>query len=608
MRNFFASRTSVVARINGLIALAILSQIFLSVYTLVHHRTSLWDDRRHELQNLTATAMSIVKAEYDLYKSGRQTEAAAQEKAKERVAAQRYGDNEYFFISDLGPRMVMHPIKPDLNGKDMGSFKDPNGKLMFVAFAETVKLHGSGFVDYAWPRPGADKPVPKLSLVSGFEPWGWVVGTGVYVDDLDHAFWAEVRRQGAIIFAVMLACGAISLTVARSLSRSILGMARSMEGLAEGKLDTAVEGEARQDELGQMARALGVFKSTALRNVELQQAAERQRVAAEEARAAAEKAAIESERSLVVRSFGRALQQLAAKDLTYRMRDDIPEAYRELQRNFNDALAQLHAVLQQVGRDTQTVHLGTREISTSADDLARRTEQQAASLEQTAATLDEITATVKKSAANSAHARAVVSAAKDGAQQAGKVVRDTVEAMGDIETSSQQITRIIGVIDEIAFQTNLLALNAGVEAARAGEAGRGFAVVASEVRSLAQRSAEAAREIKTIIAGSAAQVETGVSLVAATGQALERIIEQVTEINGLISALAAGAEEQSSGLAEVNAAINQMDQVTQQNAAMVEETTAASHALGESAQALAQLIGTFELGGASQPEPMRRAA
>ncbi len=604
MRTIFASRASVVARINGLIALAILSQIFLSIYSLVQHHASLWDGRRHELQSLTATAMSIVKAEHALSKAGRQTEAAAQERAKERIAAQRYGDNEYFFISDLSPRMVMHPIKPELNGVDMGAFKDPNGKLMFVAFADMARQHGSGFVDYAWPRPGADKPVPKLSFVTGFEPWGWVVGTGVYVDDLDQAFWAEVRRQGAIIFAVMLVCGAISLSVARGLSRSILGLSRSMEHLAEGKLDTAIDGETRRDEIGQMARALGVFKSTARRNVELQQAAERQRIAAEEARAAAEKAAIENERSLVVHSFGHALQQLAGKNMTYRMRDEIPEAYRDLQKNFNEALAQLHATLQQVGRDTQTVHLGTREITTSADDLARRTEQQAASLEQTAATLDEITATVKKAAANSAHARTVVSAAKDGALQAGKVVRETVEAMGDIEKSSQQITRIIGVIDEIAFQTNLLALNAGVEAARAGEAGRGFAVVASEVRALAQRSAGAAREIKTLIAGSAAQVGTGVSLVGATGRALERIIEQVTEINGIIAELAAGAEEQSSGLAEVNAAVNQMDQVTQQNAAMVEETTAASHALGESAQALARLIGSFELG----TEPMRRAA
>jgi methyl-accepting chemotaxis protein len=211
--------------------------------------------------------------------------------------------------------------------------------------------------------------------------------------------------------------------------------------------------------------------------------------------------------------------------------------------------------------------------------------------------LEEITATVKRTAEGATHARTVVAAAKLDAETGGEVVGKAIVAMNAIETSSQGITQIIGVIDEIAFQTNLLALNAGVEAARAGDAGRGFAVVAQEVRALAQRSAEAAKEIKVLIATSTTQVSAGVDLVAQTGKALERIVNQVAQINGVVGEIAASAQEQSSGLQQVNVAINQMDQVTQQNAAMVEESTAASHALAREAQDLARLIGRFKVGG-----------
>jgi methyl-accepting chemotaxis protein len=296
-----------------------------------------------------------------------------------------------------------------------------------------------------------------------------------------------------------------------------------------------------------------------------------------------------------VEALAKGLSDLADGDLQQQLATPFPPDLEKVRVDFNDAVGKLETAMQGVVSSASIISSGSREISTAADDLSKRTEQQAASLEETAAALDQITATGKKAAEGASHAREVVSAAQQDAEKTGLVVRNTVEAMGGIEKSAHQISQIIGVIDEIAFQTNLLALNAGVEAARAGEAGRGFAVVASEVRALAQRSADAAKEIKGLIQTSSNQVATGVELVAQTGQALERILVQVADINKVVVDIAAGAQEQSTGLSQVNTAINQMDQATQQNAAMVEESTAAGHSLAHEAAELTQLIGQFRL-------------
>ncbi|MEP9374785.1 globin-coupled sensor protein [Mesorhizobium sp. KR1-2] len=316
--------------------------------------------------------------------------------------------------------------------------------------------------------------------------------------------------------------------------------------------------------------------------------------------------ALRQERSLVANSIGVGLAKLAAKDLSYRIEEDMPEAYRKLQSDFNAAIEQLEGAMQSVAGSTNAIQSGTQEMAVAADDLSRRTEQQAASLEETAAALDQLTATVKKSAEGAAHARQVVVTADEDAKQSALVVRQAVEAMDAISKSARQINQIIGVIDEIAFQTNLLALNAGVEAARAGDAGRGFAVVASEVRALAQRSAEAAKEIKNLISDSTTQVEGGVKLVVETGKSLERILAQVADINNVVSDIASGAQEQAAGLDQVNTAINHMDQATQQNAAMVEESTAATHSLSHETGQLAELIGQFQVGRSGGDDYIRR--
>ncbi|MFN3513481.1 MAG: methyl-accepting chemotaxis protein [Phenylobacterium sp.] len=310
-----------------------------------------------------------------------------------------------------------------------------------------------------------------------------------------------------------------------------------------------------------------------------------------------------AELAAVVQALGESLNRMSKGDLTAQIAADFPGEYQRIKDDFNAALGALCEAMASVADSTGALRGGAQEIATASDDLSRRTEQQAASLEETAAALDQITATVKRSAEGAKQASGAASAAKSDAERSGAVVGEAVAAMGEIEGSSKQIGQIIGVIDEIAFQTNLLALNAGVEAARAGDAGKGFAVVAQEVRALAQRSAEAAKEIKTLISSSSAQVERGVKLVGETGQALSGIVAKVTEIDGLISEIAASAQEQATGLHQVNTAVNQMDQVTQQNAAMVEEATAASATLKAEAEQLAALVGRFEAGVRRIPAP-----
>ena len=316
----------------------------------------------------------------------------------------------------------------------------------------------------------------------------------------------------------------------------------------------------------------------------------------------------------VMQIIGGALSAMAGGDLTHRIGDELPAEYARLRNDFNHALDRLSDALSGLQGNVDGVNTSADEISHASDDLARRSEHQAASLEQTAAALDEITAAVRKTAEGARLANASVSSANGAAQRSHEVVTNAVSAMGEIETSSQQIGQIIGVIDEIAFQTNLLALNAGVEAARAGEAGRGFAVVAQEVRALAQRSADAAKEIKDLVAASTHAVSQGVGLVNETGAALEAIVTHVAEIESLVSTIAASAEQQSVGLSQVNTAVNQMDQVVQQNAAMVEESTAAAHSLKGDAAELARAIAAFRITGGpaavarAQPKPTVRAA
>ena len=419
--------------------------------------------------------------------------------------------------------------------------------------------------------------------------------------------WTEASDRARTQTETVVALGGLLSTligvgmawlIVRAVARPLTAMTAAMRRLATGDTRVEIPAVGQTDEIGQMAGAVQVFKDAGIEKlrVEAQAAQAQQQVNDERARNEADRAVITRQQEHVVESIAQGLENLSSGALTFRIAQAFAEDYDKLRVDFNGAMEKLQDTMVVVAANTSAIRSGTGEISSAADDLSKRTEQQAASLEETAAALDEITATVRKTAEGSKHARDVVGAAKADAELSGRIVRQAIEAMSAIEKSSDQIGQIIGVIDEIAFQTNLLALNAGVEAARAGDAGRGFAVVASEVRALAQRSADAAKEIKTLISASSGHVEQGVDLVAQTGKALERIVTQVAEINGIVGEIAASAHEQATGLDQVNTAVNQMDQVTQQNAAMVEESTAASHALAQETEALSRVISGFEVG------------
>ena len=417
--------------------------------------------------------------------------------------------------------------------------------------------------------------------------------------ELSRDVQMTILTTSGVILAGLFALVIAAYFAIRSwISSPLKSLNDTMQHLAKGDLTVAVPDPARKDEIGAMSRTVQVFKDAAVGKAQLEQEAAALRLATEEERirTEAERQAVAEQLSTVVEGLASALGRLSAGDLTCDLTEAFAPQYERLRSDFNSAVSELRNVIGTIITNTGAIRSGTGEISQAADDLSRRTEQQAASLEETAAALDEITATVRKTAEGATAAQAVVASATGDAERGEVVMRDAVAAMSGIEKSAQEISQIIGVIDEIAFQTNLLALNAGVEAARAGDAGRGFAVVASEVRALAQRSAEAAKEIKTLISKSSSQVQRGVTLVTETGAALGRISKQVADINAVVTDIAASAQEQASGLAQVNTAVNQMDQVTQQNAAMVEQSTAASHSLAQDTAELQQLTARFKIG------------
>lgn len=435
--------------------------------------------------------------------------------------------------------------------------------------------------------------------VTGLPSVEWYVG---FVVDSGVAYASISQFRVAAIIATTLAVigmiGFLAFLLGRLVITPVTQMTAAMQNLASGQLSITIPGQDRTDQIGSMAAAVAVFRTNALERQRLETEASASRSLSEQERDQRERTAAKDSADIqfAVDALAKGLEHLSNGDLQYRISTPFVARVDRLREDFNNSITKLNDALTNVGQNARAIDAGATEIRHSADDLARRTEQQAASVEQTAAALEEITTTVKDAAQRAEEVGKLVDRTRNNAEQSGHVVNDAVRAMEGIEHSSTEISKIIGVIDEIAFQTNLLALNAGVEAARAGEAGKGFAVVAQEVRELAQRSATAAKEIKALISTSTAQVQEGVTLVDNAGKALEAIVTQVQEINRHINAIVIATREQSTGLSEINTAINTIDQGTQQNAAMVEEQTAASHGLASEAASLNELLAQFRLG------------
>lgn len=407
----------------------------------------------------------------------------------------------------------------------------------------------------------------------------------------------ELTILGAVAVAMLLG-GMIAWLIGSNIGNAIKTVTESMQRLAGGDSTVAIQGQSRGDEVGEMAKALEVFRESLIREKELENAQKER----------------DAEQNEVVQELSNRLSQLSHGDLSVEIDRVFPQDYEQLRTDFNATVGSLNATVQQVVEAAASIRNGSSEISQASDALAHRTEGQAATLEETASALDELTASVKSAAERARDVEHIMEQARQEAEDSGVVVQNAVSAMKQIEQSSSHIAQIINVIDDIAFQTNLLALNAGVEAARAGEAGQGFAVVASEVRALALRSTDAAKEIKTLIDDSSRQVSSGVELVDKAGEALTSIVGSIGHISQLVSDIAEGAVEQSTGLGEINAGVVQLDQVTQQNAAMVEEATAAGHILNSDATKLTEIVGHFKVSEgnvtqfpASQPAAETRA-
>jgi len=522
MFNWFR-QFSVASRLRALALLAVVGVISVACALMWSSYSQQLAARQTAVRQAVEVAHSSIQWVYARQLSGELNEQQAQKMALAALDKLRYSGNEYFWVNDMQARMVHHPIKPQLDGQDVGGMKDPNGVYLFKAFVDTVRKNGHGFVYYQWPKPGMDNPQDKVSYVTGFEPWGWVLGSGLYLDDVQAAFHAQaVKAIGVVLLTALGLWGLIEIT-ARDLSAGVQLAVNRAQAIASGDLAT-----------GQSPHMLS------------------------------------------------------------RGRDEIAQLLQAMQHMCEG----LGRTVGEVRNSVDNVAMASQQIAAGNMDLSQRTEQAAARLQHTASSMEQLSDTVTHNAQSSSSAQQMAAEASSQAQRGGEVVSQVVNTMEAIHTSARKIADIIGVIDGIAFQTNILALNAAVEAARAGEQGRGFAVVAGEVRTLAQRSAQAAREIKSLIQASTEQVESGAGLVQTAGQAMQSIVASVEKVAALIHEIAHATSEQTQGVGTIHTAVSQLDHMTQQNAALVEQSAAAAGSLKDQADALAQVVSRFRLAGA----------
>ena len=525
-------------KIYALIGLSFLGLLGIAVLDSRELASSLMQQKQIELKHLAELALGIVKEEHAAAQKGDIAAADAQKRAMARVAALRYGNNDYFWINDMQPRMVMHPMRPEMNGNDLSTNKDPNGKALFVEFVNVVRKDGAGFVSYEWPKPGFNQPQPKLSYVAGFAPWSWVIGTGVYIDDLSAQTWASTQRSLIAAGLVLLLALAVSMFVAQGITKPLQRMTVAMNDLAGGKLDVEVPGIGRRDEVGEMAEAVEVFKSNAVARQGLE--AEQKET---EARAVARR---KSDMNRLANEFEGAVGQIV---------ETVSSASSELEASAGT----LTSTAERAQELTTMVAAASEEASTNVQSVASATEEMASSV-------NEISRQVQ-----------------DSARMAGDAVdqaRKTNDRVSELSKAAARIGDVVELINTIAGQTNLLALNATIEAARAGEAGRGFAVVASEVKALAEQTAKATGEIGQQISGIQAATQDSVNAI----KEISGTIEKLSEIS---SAIAAAVEQQGAATQEISRNVQQAAHGTQQVSSHI---TDVQRGAGETGSASSQVL------------------
>jgi len=508
--------------------------LVLATWSALNTRQNMINEREAGLKRVVETAEGILKSYAAEVAAGKTSLADAQKQALERIAAMRYDNDNYIFVFDSKPVVLMHPTNKNVVGKNVGDRKDSDGKLYYVEMVKVGKAQQRGYVNYMGRLPGADDTnrTQKVSYLIYYQPWDWLLVSGVFLNDVESDFYKNLLKLAGILIVVGVAVSAMMLAIIRNITRS-LG--------------------------GEPAYAVGVAS------------------------------------------------RIASGDLTMAIKTRAGDK-ASLLYEMSVMRERLSSVIGGIRTGTDSIDTGAKEIAAGNMDLSSRTEEQAASLEETASSMEELTSTVKQNADNARQAGQLANTASDIARRGGDVVGQVVDTMQGITESSRKIADIIGVIDGIAFQTNILALNAAVEAARAGEQGRGFAVVASEVRSLAQRSAQAAKEIKHLIDDSVARVDSGSELVQRAGQTMGEVVDAVQRVTDIMGEISSATEEQSSGIGQVNLAITQMDQATQQNAALVEQAAAAAGSLEEQARRLKDAVAFFQTDGVTAVPVVREAA
>ena len=688
---------SVRRKLNLLTLLIALGVIALSVIAARMQYLDLTETRKSALKTQVQLSYGILQHYHRLAGTGELSEEAAKSAALQALEVMRAGNDTYYFnIYDTGYRLLMHPFRKDLVGKDMKDFRTDDGVRIYYDQVEAARA-GGGFVNYRWAKPGSKGEVEKVAYAGLFAPWNWVVSSGVYMDD--------VQKQALVFTAIMAVSGGVLVLIVLALSWVIgnriavpLKQATAVaEGIAGGKLDSHI-GPQPHDETGRLLEAMAGMQQQLHAVITGQREMARRHdggelsyridasafpgeyglmvqetnalvgghvqtlhdvldvvqqyavgdLSRDIARYPGEKAAMTTTVDTVKANLGRInaeikqlasaaaagdfslrgdaqrfdhdfrlmlenlnammavsddnlgklsqlLSAIAEGDLTARMHGDYQGVFARMRDDANTTVAQLTQIVGQIQASASSITLAAGEIASGNSDLSRRTEQQAANLEETAASMEELTSTVRQNAEHARQANQLAIGAHGVASQGGDVVGQVVTTMSAIEASSKKIAEIISVIDGIAFQTNILALNAAVEAARAGEQGRGFAVVASEVRTLAQRSAAAAKEIKGLIDDSVGKVAEGSSLVHQAGSTMGEIVASVQRVTDIMAEISAASQEQSAGIEQVNQTVVQMDETTQQNAALVEEATAAARAMEDQAGQLADAVAIFRL-------------